>query len=78
MSKRIFDFISEPDPSTVTVQNMTYTMLNTSDSEQFDYLISWEKPLFNESSVRKYAIKYRRTGNANREKLWEFKKVRKV
>ncbi|KAJ7358906.1 hypothetical protein OS493_020744, partial [Desmophyllum pertusum] len=67
--------VSQPDPSTLTIQNMTYTELNTSTSEQIDYLISWQKPLFKESDVAIYAIKYRRTGNPNREKLFEFTKA---
>ena len=66
---------SEPDPSTVTIQNLTYTKLNTSTSEKYDYLISWEKPQFNESSVSTYAIKYQRTGNPDRARLWKTKKV---
>ena len=66
---------SEPDPSTVTIQNLTYTKLNTSTSEKYDYLISWQKPQFNESSVSTYAIKYQRTGNPDRARLWKTKKV---
>ena len=70
-----FRFISEPDPSAVTIRNINYTMLNTSTSEKFDYEISWQKPLFKESNVSQYAIKYTRTGNPDRKKVWEFKKV---
>lgn len=69
-------FVSEPDPSTLKVQNLTYIERNTSTLEQFDYLVSWQKPLFNESSVTKYAISYKRTGNPDRQKLWQFKTVR--
>ena len=70
-----FILISEPDPSTVTIQNLTYTKLNTSTSEKYDYLISWQKPQFNKSSVSTYAIKYQRTGNPDRARLWQTKKV---
>lgn len=67
--------ISEPDPSAVIVQNLTYTKLNTSTAEKYDYLISWQKPQFNESSVTTYAIKYQRTGNPDRVNVWTMKKV---
>lgn len=67
--------ISEPDPSTVTIQNLTYTKLNSSTWEKYDYLISWRKPQFNESSVSTYAIKYKRTGNPDRVRRWQTKKV---
>ena len=67
--------ISEPDPSAVTIRNLTYTKLNTSTSEKFDYTISWQKPLFKESTVSKYVIKYTRTGNPERKKVWKIEKV---
>lgn len=67
--------ISEPDPSTVVIQNLTYTKLNTSTWEKYDYLISWQKPQFNESSVSTYAIKYKRTGNPDRVRRWQTEKV---
>ena len=70
-----FILISEPDPSTVTIQNLTYTKLNTSTSEKYDYLISWQKPQFKKSSVSTYVIKYQRTGNPDRARLWQTKKV---
>lgn len=68
-------FISEPDSDAVTVGNITYTMLNTSTSEKFDYEISWKKPLFKESNVSKYIVKYTRTGNPDRKQPWENKTV---
>lgn len=68
-------FISEPDSDAVTVGNITYTMLNTSTSDKFDYEISWKKPLFKESNVTKYVVKYTRTGNPDRKQQWEIKTV---
>ena len=67
--------ISEPDPSRVIIQNLTYTQLNTSTSEKYDYLISWQKPQFSESDVSTYAIECRRTGNPDRARVWTTKKV---
>lgn len=67
--------ISEPYPSAVIIQNLTFTQLNTSTSEKYDYLISWQKPQFSESDVSTYAIEYQRTGNPDRERLWTAKKV---
>ena len=67
--------ISEPDPSGVIIQNLTFTQLNTSTSEKYDYLISWQKPQFSESDVSTYAIECRRTGNPDRARLWTTKKV---
>lgn len=55
---------------------MTYKELNTSLPEQMDFLISWRRPLFQGTSVKKYAATYTRSGNPDRKKLLNFKTVR--
>ena len=64
-------FVSEPDPSTLQVRNLSETILITSKPDQYIYLVSWEMPLFNESKVNEYVITCSLSGNPDRAKRWQ-------
>ena len=64
---KCFCFILAPDPSTLKVRNFTYNSLNLSTVR-----IEWEKPIFSESNVTTYDLKYKRRGNPDREKAFHF------
>lgn len=63
--------VSEPDPSTLQVRNLSETILITSKPDQYIYLVSWEMPLFNESKVNEYVITCSLSGNPDRAKRWQ-------
>ena len=64
---KCFCFILAADPSTLNVRNFTYNSLNLSTVR-----IKWEKPIFSESNVTKYDLKYKRRGNPDRKKAFHF------
>ena len=64
---KCFCFILAADPSTLNVRNFTYNSLNLSTVR-----IKWEKPIFSESDVTKYDLKYKRRGNPDRKKAFHF------
>lgn len=64
---KCFCFILAADPSTLNVRNFTYNSLNLSTVR-----IKWEKPIFSESNVTKYDLKYKRRGNPERKKAFHF------
>ena len=64
-------FVSEPDPTTLKVRNLSEAILITSKPDQYIYLVSWEMPLFNESKVNEYVITCSLSGNPDRAKRWQ-------
>ena len=64
---KCFCFILAADPSTLNVRNFTYNSLNLSTVR-----IEWEKPIFSESNVTTYDLKYQRRGNPDRKKAFHF------
>ena len=64
---KCFCFILAADPSSLKVRNFTYNSLNLSTVR-----IEWEKPIFSESNVTTYDLKYKRRGNPDREKAFHF------
>ena len=64
-------FVSEPDPTTLQVRNLSETILIISKPDQYIYLVSWEMPLFNESKVNQYVITCSLSGNPDRAKRWQ-------
>ena len=64
---KCFCFILAPDPSSLKVRNFTYNSLNLSTVR-----IEWEKPIFSESNVTTYDLKYQRRGNPDRKKAFHF------
>ena len=71
ISHFLFFFVSEPDPTTLQVRNLSETILITSKPDQYIYLVSWEMPLFNESKVNQYVITCSLSGNPDRAKRWQ-------
>ena len=56
---------------------MTYKELNVSTPERLTFVVSWQRPLFKASSVKRYVVTRSRSGNPDREKLYHNKTVRK-
>ena len=71
----IFSF-SEPNATLLMVQNLRYETSENSNQISFNYNVSWEKPLFEYSTVASYTVLNRRKGNPEREKESTFTLVR--
>jgi len=52
-------FLTDPDPSQVTVRNLVLDFTFKFQTEKFSLNVTWEKPLFNYSQITSYAISYR-------------------
>ena len=70
--------VAEPDPATLKVRKLSETMLSTSKPDQYNYLVSWEMPLFKESKVNKYVIICSLSGNPDRTASWRLMTVARI
>jgi len=52
-------FLTDPDPSQVTVRNLVLDFTFKFQTEKFSLNVTWKKPLLNYSQITSYAISYR-------------------